>query len=138
MPLPGERRLELARGGLDPGEEVARRLVGAKLVGHRGQRAVEMVLDRQHVAREPARRIGRRLGLLGLQPAAHVLRLGGRVERLAVGLLERLLELGQAVVLGQLGRRLGGFLADFLRFVVQLFVVGRSGFMPSISLALWR
>ena len=40
--------------------------------------------------------------------------------------LELLLELGDTVVLGQLGRAVRRFLADFLGFVVQLFVFGHA------------
>ena len=68
---------------------------------------------------KPRRRIGRGLLLLRLQPAAHVLDLGSGVKRLGVRFLELLLELRDAVVLGNFGRALGGFAADFLGFVVQ-------------------
>ena len=77
----------------------------------------------EHVAGKAGRRIAGRLDLLGLQPAAHILRLGGGVERLGLGLLELALKLGEAVVLGKLGRLRGGFLADVLGFVVQIFVI---------------
>ena len=87
------------------------------------ERTVEMVANRQHVARKPGDRIGRSLLLLGLQPAAHILRLGMGVEHLAIGFLEQPLQLGDAVVLGQLGRPGGGFFANFFGFVVKVFLV---------------
>ena len=90
------------------------------------KRALEMVLDRQHVARELARGISRRLLLLLLEAAAHVLDLGRGIERLRIRLLELRFELGDAVVLGKLGRAVGGFLAQLLGFVVQLFVFGHA------------
>ena len=134
-PLRCEHRFELARGRFDPGEELARHLVGAQLVAHRGERAVEMVLDRQHVAREPSGGIARRLLQLLLQPATHVLGLGGGVERLGFRLLELLLELGDAVVLGDFGRVLRPSPCGSPPLRRAAF---RLSVMPSISSALSR
>ena len=50
------------------------------------------------------------------------MRLGGGVERLGLGVLQLALKLGETVVLGELGRLRGGFLADVLGFVVQILV----------------
>ena len=75
---------------------------------------------REHVAREAGHRIGRGLRLFGLEPAAHVLRLGRGVERLRLGLLQLALELGDAVVLGKLGRGGGRLGADGFGFVVEV------------------
>ena len=82
-----------------------------------------MVAHRQHVAGEAGRGIGRGLLLFRLQPAADVLRLGSGVEHLGIGLLELLLELRHAVMLGQLGRVRGGFLANLFGFLVKVFLV---------------
>ena len=57
--------------------------------------------------------------------AANILRLGGRIERLRFRFLELLLELCDAVVLGDLGRILRRFPAQLLRVVVQLLFVFR-------------
>ena len=111
----------------------SRGLGGAKLVVHRGERAIVMVLDRQHVAREAGGSIARRLLLLGLQPAADILRLRRGIERLRLGLLELALELGDPVMLRDLGRPLGRLLADFLRFLVQMLFVFR-GVVHAINL----
>ena len=73
-PVPRENLIELARRGFNPGEELRRGLVGAELVADRRQRALDMILDRQHVARERGRGIARRLFLLRFEPAANVLR----------------------------------------------------------------
>jgi hypothetical protein len=85
--------------------------------------AFEVILDRQHVAREARRGVARRLILLRLQPAAHVLRFGRSVEGLRLRLLELLFEFRNAVVLGDFRSAFGRFLADFLRGLVQLFFV---------------
>src|SRR6185312_7174755 len=93
--------------------------------------AIEMVLDRQHVARKASRGIACRLLKLLLQPAAHVLGLGRGVERVRPRLLELLFELGDMVVLGDLGRFVRGLLAKLLGFVVQL-LLGRFGHAISL------
>ena len=102
-----------------------------------GQRAIDMILDRQHVAGERGRGIARRLLHLGFEPAAHVLRLGGRIERLGLRFLELPFELGDVVVLGHLGSAFSRFPADVLRLVVQCSSSSWvASFMPSISSAL--
>ena len=107
-------------------EELACDLVAAQLLVDRGERPVEVVLDRQHVAPELRGGIARRLLLFGFEPAADILRLRRGVKRLALRLLELPLELGDMVVLGKLWRILRGLLADLLGFLVQLFVFGHA------------
>jgi len=87
------------------------------------QGAVEMVANGEHVAGEPGRGIGCGLALFGFQPATDILRLSVGVKRLAVRLFQQLLELGHAVMLGQLRRVGRGFRTDFVGFVVQVFLV---------------
>ncbi len=117
-----EHLVELARGGFDSGEELARDLVRAQLVVHGRQGPVDMILDRQHVASELRRRIARRLLLLGFEPAADILGVRGGIKDLAVRLRELFFQLRDAIVLGKFGRVLRSFLADLLGVVVQLFV----------------
>ena len=82
-----------------------------------------MVLDRQHVAGEAGGGIGSRVRHFLFHPSARVLQLGGGVERLGIGVVQLLLQLGQQVVLGQF-RRLGrGLLADLLGLVAQLVII---------------
>ena len=82
-----------------------------------------MIFNRQHIAREVGRCVGGRLLLLGLEAPADILDLGRGIECLAVRFLQLALELRDAVVLRDLGRFLGGFAADFLRFFVQFLVL---------------
>lgn len=110
----------------DPGEELARDLVRAKLVADCSKRPVEVILDRQHVAGELRRCIGRRLLLLRFQPPAHVLHLGRRIERLVIRFGELLLKLGDLVVLLQLGQILRRFVAKVFGVVVQFSVVNHA------------
>ena len=127
----GEDRVELAQRRFDPVDEALRpSRRRAPLRAHGSARGRDG-RARQHVAGEAGRGIGRRLRLLGLEPAADILRLGGGVERLGVGFLELALELGDAVVLGQLGRVRGGFRADLFGFVVQVFLDRSSAYISS-------
>ena len=118
----GEHIVQFARGGLDPGEKICGGLVGAQFVRHGGQRAVEIVLDREHVAGETGRGIIGRLDFLGLQTAADILGIGGGVERLGRQILDLPLELGDTVMLGQFGRGGRSLGADIFGFVVEIFV----------------
>ena len=131
-----EHRFELARGRFDPGEELARASCRARSssVTATSARSRWSLIASMSRANRPRHRLDA-CCLLGFEPAAHVLGFGRGVERLAVGLLELLLELGHAVVLGQLGRASAVSLrissassCSFLVFVV----------MPSISSVLSR
>ena len=84
-----------------------------------------MVLDRQHVARERRRGIARRLLHLRFETPAHILRLRRGVERLGLGLLELLFELGDMVMFRQLRRASRRFLADFLGLFMQMVFIFR-------------
>ena len=124
-PVAGEHRIEFAQRRFDSGEELAGNLVAAQLLGDRGQRALEMILDRQHVSRESRSGIARRLVLLGLKAAPDVLRFGGRVKRLGFRFLELPFELGDAIMLRDFGSTLGRLLTDLFRLFVQFFFVLR-------------
>ena len=115
-----EHRFELARGRLDACEELARNLVLPELVADCDECAVQVILDRQHVAREIGGGVAGRLLQLRFQAAADVLRLRCRVESLVICFLELPLKLGEAVVLLQLRRLLRGFVADIFRLVMGL------------------
>jgi hypothetical protein len=86
-----------APGRLDAGDERLHPLVFAQLLWDRGERAFEIVLHAQHLAGEGGRGILRGGDLLLLQPAAHVLGLGLRVERVLADLLKLLLKLAEPV-----------------------------------------
>ncbi len=117
---------KLARGGLDACEELARDLVLPELVADCGECAVQVILDRQHVAGKIGGGVAGRLLQLRFQAPTDVLRLGCRVESLVLRFLELPLKLGEAVVLLKLRRFLRGFVTDFFRLVVQLAVFGHA------------
>ena len=100
-----------------------------EFVADRDECAVEMILDRQHVAREIGRGIARRLLQLRFQAAADVLRLRGRIERLAFASSSCRSSSAKRSCSASSGASSGGFVADLFRFVVNL----PSSVMPSIS-----
>src|SRR3546814_18803752 len=72
---------QLALGRLEAGDEGLELLVLALILADRGERAAQIVGDRQDVARELGRGIGVRVGDLLVLAAGDVLRLGARIEQ---------------------------------------------------------
>ena len=114
-------------------QQLAGNLVGTQLVADRRERAIEMVLDGKHVARELRGGVTGRLILLGFQPSTDVLGFCRGIQCLRLRLLELTLQFCDAVVLGDLRRAFGRLLADFFRFLVKVSVVLRS-FCHAINL----
>ena len=82
-----------------------------------------MVLDRQHVAREAGGGIGFGVGQLLFHPPPRILQLGGGIEHLRIGILQLLVQLGELIMLPELGRFRRGLGANLLGFLVQLVVI---------------
>src|SRR3546814_1430240 len=57
-----ENAEQFALGGLEPGDQRLDRVIGALFFAERGERAAEIIGDRQDIAREFGRRIGVRVG----------------------------------------------------------------------------
>jgi hypothetical protein len=73
-------------------------LVRPQLLRHRGERAIEIVLHAQHVAREAGRRVIGRALLVLLEPAADILGLGLGVQHLLPRALDFFLKLRNALL----------------------------------------
>ena len=71
--------------------------------------------------REPSK-----AGTASFETTADVLRLRRRIERLRFRFFDLPFQIGDVIVLGELGRALRGLLADFLGFFVQFFVFGHA------------
>src|SRR3546814_16285490 len=93
---------QLALGRLEAGDEGLELLVLALILADRGERAAQIVGDRQDVARELCRGIGVRVGDLLVLSAGDVLRLGARLE---TGLLQRRALFGDVPRPALFGRR---------------------------------
>ncbi len=104
------------------------------LVAERGERAVEIVLHRQHVARKGGRGVGGGVLLLLLEPATDVLGLGLGVEDVLAHLLQLLFELRQAVLVGILRveiDRVADRVLDLLGIVFNLLFVDHANNLDS-------
>ena len=99
-----EHAHQFALGRLEPGEQRLDRLVGALVLAQRGERAAQIVGDRQDVARELGRGIGMRVGDFLVLAARDILGLGAGIEQVLLNRGELFGELGRFV----LRRRFGG------------------------------
>ena len=94
----GEHLFDFALGRLDTDDQALHPRIVVEIGRNCLNRADEIVVNRQDVARKTGRGVCPSIGHVLFHPAAHVLRLGSRVKRLIIRLFELLLKLGDPVM----------------------------------------